>query len=108
MARSSNYIDLSTRKGRNLFYQSPEWFAIRRIVLTKTPFCVECIKNEIYEISSEVDHIVDIKDAPAKCMDIDNLQALCKSCHSRKTFNNHISFQKKTYTKVNKKWDFIH
>lgn len=101
---SRKQIDLNTRKGRNLFYNSPEWKAMREIVLREEPFCRICLESGITELSVDVDHIIDIIDDTSKFMDRCNLQALCKSCHSRKTFNTHRSFQKQTYSIVNKKW----
>lgn len=108
MEMSKKTIDLKTSEGRNLFYQTPEWYAIRRIVLTASPYCVECIKEKIYKVATEVDHIIDIKTAPERCFDYTNLQSLCKSCHSRKTFNENretTGFGKKnTFKQINKKW----
>jgi 5-methylcytosine-specific restriction endonuclease McrA len=34
--------------------------------------------------ANEVDHVTPLRDGGAK-YDLENLQALCKSCHSRKT-----------------------
>jgi 5-methylcytosine-specific restriction endonuclease McrA len=97
-------INLNTREGRNLFYQGPEWRALRIMILSENPYCVECLKDGIYEIATEVDHIIDITDDSSKFMDRDNLQSLCKSCHSRKTFKEHRSFQKQSFSVENKKW----
>lgn len=97
-------IDLQTRKGRNLFYQSDYWRALRLTILTENPYCGQCLKDGIYELATEVDHIVDIVDDVSKFMDRNNLQGLCKSCHSRKTFKGHRSFQKQSYTILNRKW----
>jgi 5-methylcytosine-specific restriction endonuclease McrA len=33
----------------------------------------------------EVDHKIPVRLAPERAFDLDNLQALCRSCHSRKT-----------------------
>jgi 5-methylcytosine-specific restriction endonuclease McrA len=106
VSKSKGYIDLTTREGRNKFYQSTKWRAMRNIVLTKKPYCVECLKENIFTLATEVDHIVDIKDAPSRCMDHNNLQGLCKGHHSQKTFHENTSFQKQTFTVLNKKWDF--
>lgn len=99
--RTRKYIDLATREGRNLFYQTPEWAVMRVMVLTEEPWCRECKT----ELSTEVDHIIDIKDRQDLAMERNNLQGLCKGCHSRKTFNTNKSFQKRKYTVVNRKWN---
>ena len=75
-----------------------------KIVLREEPFCRECLKEGKNELSSEVDHIIDITEDVSKFMDRDNLQGLCKSCHSKKTFHTKPSFQKQHWTMVNKKW----
>lgn len=100
-------IDLKTSEGRQHFYQTREWKALRRIVLFEEPFCRKCKEQGINEIATEVDHIVDIKDDPFKFFTRENLQALCKSHHSSKTFHNNISIQNKgKFEVVNKKWNF--
>ena len=107
MKRTRKYIDFTTPKGRNRFYNSLEWFSIRRVVLTSQPYCVECLKEGKYVISTEVDHVIPLRDAPSRCLDITNLQALCKTHHSRKTFDEtmrDIYKQQHTYTPVNRKW----
>lgn len=97
-------INLKTREGRNRFYQSPEWQAVRIMILSENPYCVECLREGIYELATEVDHIVDIVDDMTLFMDKNNLQGLCKRHHSRKTFKEHKSFQKQSFSVVNKKW----
>jgi 5-methylcytosine-specific restriction endonuclease McrA len=104
MRKTHKYIDLETRQGRNNFYNTKEWRAIRLIVLSRDIYCIECLKKGIYTVATEVDHKIDIVDRPDLCMDINNLQSYCKPCHSQKTFKSHISFQKPVFTKVNKKW----
>ncbi len=103
----SKYIDLQTPEGRNSFYQTKEWRAIRRIVLTEQPYCIECLKEGIHTVATEVDHIIDIKDAPTRCLDITNMQSMCKSCHARKTYKTSMEgaySRQTTYETVNKKW----
>mgnify|MGYP003651026733 CR=1 FL=1 len=56
------------------------WRRLRRMILNRHPLCVHCDGSVA---ATEVDHIVPRaaggNDAP------ENLQGLCKSCHSRKT-----------------------
>lgn len=91
-------IDLKTIEGRNKFYQSKEWRALRAYKLTLNPFCEVCAE---LVPAVDVHHKIDIKVEPTRCMDINNLQSLCKSCHSTIT-----STVKRTYEIVNKKWNF--
>ena len=63
------------------------WQKLRRAFLDEGPLCVECTAaGRLGILANEVDHIVPTTgpDDP-KHYDWDNLQGLCKSCHSRKT-----------------------
>lgn len=72
------------RKFKKL-YNSSRWQRLRKKVLTKHPLCVECEKKGILTPATEVDHIVPHHGSEALFWDEDNLQALCKSCHDKKT-----------------------
>lgn len=100
-------IDLKNPAGRKKFYLSPEWQAIRRIKLVNNPFCEECVKEGVMIPAQDVHHRVDIKDDHTKAMKYDNLQSLCKSCHSTITYNSNAESLKKSrlFDIVNKKWD---
>lgn len=110
-----SYIDLSTIEGRQKFYQTPEWRALRYLRLQIDPYCVDCLKFKKYEVASEVDHIIPIKARPDLAFVFDNTQSLCKSCHGKKTFKENINkgfigknFKgKNKMTVVNKKWSFF-
>jgi len=54
------------------------WRKIRKAFLKDNPFCVSC-----GDVATEVDHIIP-KTQGGKD-EYDNLQSLCKSCHSSKT-----------------------
>ena len=56
------------------------WRKARRAYLYKHPFCVQC-----NTAANEVDHIIPHKGDWMLFWDMENWQALCKSCHSRKT-----------------------
>ena len=55
-----------------------KWRRIRAQFLKAHPFCADC-----NEPANEVDHIIPI--AKGGSNQWDNLQPMCKSCHSRKT-----------------------
>lgn len=55
------------------------WRKTRQLVLHRDPFCRHCQRAA----STEVDHIVPKRDGGQDTED--NLQGLCKPCHSRKT-----------------------
>lgn len=62
------------------------WQRYRAIYLKEHPLCVECYKKGDITPASEIDHIQPIshKNDPL-FWNPTNHQALCKSCHSRKT-----------------------
>lgn len=67
-------------------YDSNDWrHGIRPIILNRDPICKICHAKP----STDVDHIVDIKDAPHLARDLENLRGLCHECHSKKTWETH-------------------
>ena len=106
--RKTRYIDLKTVEGRQLFYMSREWKAIRSVVFAINPYCEECLKLGFKTLAQDVDHIIDIKDEPTRCLDISNLQGLCRPCHSTKTMKSNMFFTvNPKYTSAQKKWGYI-
>ncbi len=57
------------------------WRKVRVMVLNEEPLCRECLKEGKTTPANEVDHI----DGDARNLSRENLQPLCKPCHSRKT-----------------------
>jgi len=66
------------------FYNSQPWETLRRQKLGKDPFCEDCRKGGTLIKATMVDHIREIKDGGER-LDMENLQSLCHSCHSRKS-----------------------
>lgn len=56
------------------------WSKLRKMVLAQQPICRV---DGCWEPSTEVDHILPRRRGGTD--DLDNLQGLCKACHSRKT-----------------------
>lgn len=102
------YVNLKSREGRHTFYSSPEWRSMREIVLTTSPWCKECERNgKPYVLATEVHHKVDIVDDPSRCMDIENLEGLCKPCHSRITSREKSVWRPVLLVPAHKKWKFL-
>lgn len=68
-----------TRAGKAT-YNSKRWQMTRRAKLDRTPICERCNN----ELATEVHHRTAIADGGAEYA-MENLEALCKSCHSRET-----------------------
>ncbi len=65
-------------------YNSRQWKRIRQLVLHKQPLCVNCSNNNKYITANTIDHIIPIN-AGGSIFNLDNLQALCSSCHNSKS-----------------------
>jgi len=71
-------------------YDLARWDAVRISVFRVEPWCKACELEGKYTRSMEIDHIVPIE-AGGDPWARTNLQALCKSCHSRKTLRESIA-----------------
>ena len=66
------------------FYDRPAWKKLRRIQLMHEPLCRYCKSRGRVVGATQVDHKKPISKGGAP-LDIENLQSLCRSCHSVKT-----------------------
>ena len=60
-----------------------EFRRLRKVVLARNPHCVYCLKIQKITPATDVDHIVALRNGGSN--DLNNLQSLCRKCHSRKT-----------------------
>jgi 5-methylcytosine-specific restriction protein A len=67
------------RPGPSVRGYDRSWRRLRAAFLMQYPMCEDCMRKP----ATEVDHIIAIEKGGNN--DDTNLQALCKSCHSRKT-----------------------
>lgn len=65
-------------------YNSAQWKRTRKIVLHSQPLCVKCKEKNIYKAANTIDHIVPLNQG-GQTYALNNLQALCSSCHNRKS-----------------------
>ena len=68
----------SYRRGYN-----KRWSKIRNIFLSKQPLCIDCEDEGITTPATEAHHIIPISKGGTHTEE--NLMALCKSCHSKRT-----------------------
>lgn len=61
------------------------WQQEREVFLEAHPLCEECMKHGLYVKATDVDHITPHRGDESLFWDVNNLQALCHSCHSKKT-----------------------
>lgn len=62
-----------------------KWRKVSKFYLAKHPLCVECEKQGLVTLATDVDHIKPHKGDKTLFWDKNNWQALCHSCHSKKT-----------------------
>ena len=65
-------------------YDLQDWERTRRAKLSANPLCEHCLARGKVVPATEVDHIQPISKG-GEWFNPDNLQCLCKSCHSLKT-----------------------
>ena len=65
-------------------YEHPHWRHLRNQYIFANPLCKMCRDKNIIEKATEVDHIHGFKNR-GQFFNYNNLQSLCKSCHSKKT-----------------------
>ncbi|QLI80805.1 HNH endonuclease [Chitinibacter fontanus] len=73
------------RRAVKSLYATKRWQDLRVLVLRTNPLCVECRKVDRLTAAEHVDHIKPHCGDESLFFDFDNLQGLCKPCHSRKT-----------------------
>lgn len=71
------------RTDDNGFYSLTAWRNCRRAFLSMNPLCVDCLADGVTEPAVDVHHVVDRRRC-ADPYDHANLEALCKSHHSRR------------------------
>lgn len=74
------------RRGKDRqWYGKTQWRKVREAFLKENPLCVDCQSAGQYEPANEVHHKIRRKDNESLQFDFDNLEALCHSCHSKRT-----------------------
>lgn len=60
------------------------WVKLRKAVLNRDKrLCVPCSDRGVYTVATAVDHIIPKSEGGTD--DMNNLQSICKDCHSEKT-----------------------
>lgn len=66
---------------KNKFYDSSAWVKLSKYKRGINPMCERCNARP----SKEVHHIKRLDDFPELALELDNLEALCKSCHAKES-----------------------
>ena len=70
---------------RTSAYNNTRWHKIRKAQISKAPLCQRCLSFNLVTIATDADHQVPHRGDPKIMWDTNNLQSLCRSCHSWKT-----------------------
>lgn len=70
---------------RTKLYKSSAWRRLRHWWITNHPLCEKCKAEGRLVKATDVDHIIPHKGNRHLFFDSNNLQSLCRSCHSLKT-----------------------
>ena len=97
MHRKQRYREYdSTRGTRQERGYGASWQKLRKLVLHEEPLCRHCLEAGKTVVAEEIDHI----DGNVRNVERTNLQPLCKSCHSKKTFREQGGLGNKHKAKV--------
>jgi 5-methylcytosine-specific restriction protein A len=66
------------------FYDSDAWRKLRKQQLSRQPLCAMCLQEGRFNKAQVADHVIPIRQGGGR-LDINNLQSLCWSCHSKKS-----------------------
>ena len=67
------------------WYVSRRWLRLRQDVIRRDPFCRACRVEGRRTLTTDIDHITPHQGDALRFWDANNLQGLCKPCHSLKT-----------------------
>jgi 5-methylcytosine-specific restriction protein A len=80
-----NHSKLYERASASKRGYDSRWKKARKRFLKANPLCVECLKINRIVKATVVDHIIPHRGDKKLFWDENNWQALCKSCHDKKT-----------------------
>ncbi|MFA7174937.1 MAG: HNH endonuclease [Kiritimatiellia bacterium] len=83
-ADTHRHYDATQRNQRaRVFYNSPEWEAVRKAVLMRDHhLCQKCLRTGRITPADAVHHIEELLKAWHRRLDMSNLVSICESCHN--------------------------
>lgn len=88
-SRSGKKVADSFDRSRGSAYErgyDAAWHKVRLQHLKAEPLCRHCLERGDIVPATDVDHVIPIIVNPDLRLDDTNLQSLCHSCHSKKTY----------------------
>jgi 5-methylcytosine-specific restriction enzyme A len=82
-SRHEAYDRLARDPDASRFYHSARWRKARLMKLRRQPLCELCLIQGRLVAAALVHHMFELASRPDLALDLDNLQSLCPSCHSR-------------------------
>lgn len=73
------------KKRRHLPLNSAAWARLRAQVIAEEPLCRHCLARGLVSPTTDVDHIINGEGDYSDDNSRENLQGLCRPCHSQKT-----------------------
>ena len=67
-----------------------KWYKFQDYFLNKNPLCKFCLEKNVITEATEVDHIITLRSRPDLKFEESNCRALCKPCHSRRTYQDQV------------------
>ena len=65
------------------FYNSTPWKRVRSLKLSRDPLCEPCKREGRTMAATTVHHKLPLTERPDLALDLENLESICASCHSR-------------------------
>ncbi len=81
--RRRTIFDFTTRRGRQLFYQSATWQRFRAAMLLEDPWCGRCAQEGRVEPAVDVHHRKPLAERPDLALEPSNAEPLCKPHHGK-------------------------
>lgn len=84
---ASHRSESRSRSLRRKVENTARWKRLSKSVRRENPLCEDCLAEgkKAPELSTDVDHVIDVEVRPDLAFEKSNLRALCTSHHSKKT-----------------------
>lgn len=82
--RNKAYNERKRNAESTKFYKSGDWrHKLQPMQLSREPYCRRCLQEGRHTPACVVHHVRPIDEYPEGARDFDNMESLCRSCHTR-------------------------